>query len=521
MPVDIGIPDVSPQKMQGPAYIRPELREAIKGYLLIRDVLSGEETVKKGKGKYLPFPNKSDQSPENIDRYNAYLARAVWYPATERTVQGMVGLVFLRDPTYKLPGQLAQLEEDASGDGQTLEQVARLIVTYQICYGRAGVLADYPNTQGQGATQAQVEAGDVRPVIRVFDPWAVINWRTEMRGSQERLSLVVIFEAFEVEDDGFERKYEAQLRELRMIDGKCYCTVWQRQGQLNWVAMEGPYTYTDGTGAPLDHIPFKFAGAINNNATIDKAPIDGLARLNLAHYRNSADYEESVFLVGQPTPVFSGLTKEWVDDVFKGKVMLGSRSAIPLPPLASAILLQADPNTLAKEAMDVKERQMVALGAKLVQQAEVQRTATESDIESTAENSLLSSIAKNAKAVMHWALGECALFANAGDGYDFDLSTEFDLARLDPAERAQLIKEWQSGAIAFEEMRENLRKAGIASLSDAVAKTKIAAETADAAAAAMALAQQSGAMPGGGAPKGLPGGGPAPKPAPKPAPAGT
>ena len=47
------------------------------------------------------------------------------------------------------------------------------------------------------------------------------------------------------------------------------------------------------------------------------------------------------------------------------------------------------------------------------------------------------------------------------------------------------IKEWQSGAITFEEMRAVLRKSGTATEEDAKAKEKIAQETA----AAMALAQ--------------------------------
>ena len=56
---------------------------------------------------------------------------------------------------------------------------------------------------------------------------------------------------------------------------------------------------------------------------------------------------------------------------------------------------------------------------------------------------------------------------------------------MSPEERAEAIKEWQSGAITFEEMRAVLRKSGTATEDDAKAKEKIAQETA----AAMALAQ--------------------------------
>ena len=56
-----------------------------------------------------------------------------------------------------------------------------------------------------------------------------------------------------------------------------------------------------------------------------------LAVLNIAHYRNSADYEESCFVTGQPTVWASGLTEAWVEDVLKGELRLGSFGGIPLP----------------------------------------------------------------------------------------------------------------------------------------------------------------------------------------------
>lgn len=55
---------------------------------------------------------------------------------------------------------------------------------------------------------------------------------------------------------------------------------------------------------------------------------------------------------------------------------------------------------------------------------------------------------------------------------------------MTPEERQQLIKEWQAGAITFEEMRTGLRKAGTVTEDDAKAKEKIAKDTAE----AMALA---------------------------------
>jgi hypothetical protein len=98
------------------------------------------------------------------------------------------------------------------------------------------------------------------------------------------------------------------------------------------------------------------------------------AASNMAHYRNSADYEEAVYHAWAADAWFSGLTEQWVSDVLNGAIQLGSRAAhsSACPSTRSAGLLQPTlPNTLAKEAMDQKEAQMLALGAKLVEGSQV------------------------------------------------------------------------------------------------------------------------------------------------------
>jgi hypothetical protein len=56
------------------------------------------------------------------------------------------------------------------------------------------------------------------------------------------------------------------------------------------------------------------------------------------------------------------------------------------------------------------------------------------------------------------------------------LNTEFDISKMSSDERRQLVSEWQSGAIAFEEMRDLLVKNGIASFDLNKAKAAIDAE---------------------------------------------
>ena len=72
-----------------------------------RDCCEGSDAVKAKGQKYLP--QLTDQTP---NEYEAYKARANFYGATGRTVNGLAGMVFRKEPKVELPGPV----EDCAGD---------------------------------------------------------------------------------------------------------------------------------------------------------------------------------------------------------------------------------------------------------------------------------------------------------------------------------------------------------------------------------------------------------------------
>lgn len=452
---------------QGVAYTRPELRDRLIDYQLISHCVDGQRKVKSKTTQYLPAPNTEDTSSANTTRYNAYLARAVFYNVTQRTLSGMVGEVFAREPVVEISTALAGMEADATGSGLSLTQLAKRVTRYTLSMGRAGLLADYPATEGE-LTVARLATGEIQPTLTVYRADCIINWRTSKQQAKTKLTLVVLEETYDDEDDGFSVSREKQTRVLRLRDN-VYTVQVYRDGS----PYEDEFTPTDNTGRPFDAIPFTFIGSENNDTEIDHPPMLDLAEINAAHYRNSADYEEGVYMTGQPTPVFAGLSQEWVEKVMGGKVHLGSRGGVMLPEGGSAILLQMEANSAAFEAMQHKERQMVALGAKLVETSEVQRTATEANIENTSETSTLADVAKNVGNAIEFGLEMCARFVGDKAKVEYRLNSDFSLARLTAQERQQTISEWQMGALSFSEMRDVLRKGGVATLDNDKAEKEI------------------------------------------------
>lgn len=487
--------------MANVSFIRKELSKLLPAYRLIRDCLSGQDRIKEAGTKYLPMPNASDTSDQNVSRYKGYKGRAVFYNVTRRTLYGLIGQVFAREPVVELPASLKVVEEDATGTGVSASQQAKRILNYALGYGRCGILVDYPDTEGS-TTKAELESGNIRPTITVFDPSVIINWRTVTIGAKKLLSLVVIAEPWAFLDDGFEIKHGCQFRVLSLEGDKdendnvvgslrykvelyreSQPTVWTGEKipvNKNFTHVVGPFYPTDSQGNHLSEIPFLFVGSEDNDINVDNPPIYDLATLNVAHYRNSADYEEASYVMGQPTYWFSGLTEDWMKNVLDGEIRLGSWGGVPLPAGANAGLIQMNPNTMPFEAMAHKERQMVALGAKLVEQKTVQRTATEAEQDEVAESSFLATAAKNVTAAMEWAFKWCTVFTGDDAGtIEYKLNTEFDIATITPEQRAETIKEWQGGALTFDEMRAVLRKSGVATLDDDEAREKIDTERAD------------------------------------------
>lgn len=512
--------------MPNVSFVHPAVRKMLPLYEVIRDCLGGEVEVKRRRQKYLPMPNNEDQSKENIARYQAYITRAVFYNVAQRTQGGLVGQIFMRAPNYKVPDVLKPVIEDATGSGVPLEQLAAEASSFAVAYGRCGIYVDYPSVEVTGAapddsvavTKADIDSGDVRPVVQVVPPWDIINHRVKKRGAKIILSMVVFREDYVLKDDGFETTIRDQYRVLRLDDKDEYVIDIYR----NRMGSKPDFTFNpkDSKGQPINEIAFSFVGVQNNDSVPAIPPMYDLCALNIAHYRNSADFEEAVYMLGQPTPWFSGLTEEWVDKVMKGGVGLGARGGIMLPVDGAAGLLQVEPNTMAKEAMDQKEAQMLSLGAKLVEATQaggVASTATEASIDNISETSILSSVAKNTASAIEWALEWGAVFVGASEeGIEYKLNTEFDLTGMDANERAQLLKEFQSNGITFSEYRMNMKRAGIATLPDAEAKKELDKQAEDALAKAVTEAEEmADALPSPAASPGGVGGG-APKPAPKP-----
>lgn len=455
----------------------PTHEQALAEWIKFDDAASGELAVKAKGDVYLPRPNPTDKSEENLQRFRDYIRRAVYYGATGRTLRSLVGLAFGTDPDVTLPVTIAALKDDVNGAGVTLFQQAQALLGEVMKAGRAGLLADYPNLTAPASKAAEKDL-DIRPTLCMYRAQDVINWRTTKIGGKIVLSMVVIKEICEVED-GFGCEIQQTYRVLRLttIDAKTLLPisatpvyaveVWKEKASddkptaTKSLQIDVTYVPLQGNGTPWTEIPFTFVGAANNDWNVDDAPLGDIAVLNLAHYRNSADYEDSVFFMGQPQFWISGLDQTWVAMLKEQGMYVGARTITPLPVGGAMGIAQAQPNTLAMEAMKSKEEQMAALGARLIQQAQrSQKTATQQDSEDAVAHSVLSLAAENVSAAYRKALGWAMNFANATGKTDFTISSEYTSSQLDAPTLTFLLNAVNAGRMAVTDFWQAMREGG-------------------------------------------------------------
>lgn len=256
-------------------------------------------------------------------------------------------------------------------------------------------------------------------------------------------------------DDGFSFDVKKYHRVLRLEDGFYTQTLYNEVDEV--VDYSEPRM---ADGKRWEQIPFVFVGAANNDEMIDKAPLYDIASTNIAHYRNSADFEESSFVVGQPTPVFAGLSQMWVDDVLKGGVLLGSRTAVLLPEGASASLLQAGENVMPERGMKEKEIQMVKIGARIIEDSRGNETAEAARMRYAGQTSKLAIVVNNVEEALELCLEWAAMYMGAIGESEIDINREYYDKRVDPQVIMAEIALYDRGLIADKDIRANLRASG-------------------------------------------------------------
>jgi hypothetical protein len=465
MPVDTLHPSLTPR--------------ILRDWRTIRDVLDGESKIKAAGEAYLPR-----LAEQTDDEYASYLARAVFFGATERTHEAMVGLIFKKPPAIEA-NPLKDFLEDADLAGTPFIGYARKVVKDQASIGRGVTIVDWSDA-------------DQRPYVAFYPGEDVINWRQERIGGTIRLTMLVVRETIEeVGSDEYAPTMMEQFRSFRLVkatpgtedkpgtDGYVVAEVWKRAKTVNrtnspeTAAGTGTTNASEATmtkmetrtmarnGRPLPDIPAVWHGADENSPVIGKAPLAAIANVNVAHFRNSADLENGRHVAGIPTPYACGFVEPGT------KLYLGSSHAwISTDKDAQCGFLEFEGQGLnaLKEGLEEKQSQMASLGARLIEPRQKDAEAYETvQLRASAETSALARIgilgSESLTSALCWAAWWVSPGAEHPDSLkeqvNIVLNKDFTSSAMDPAMLRELVSSFQQSAISRDTLFHNLQRGEI------------------------------------------------------------
>ena len=431
-----------------------------------RAAVAGERAVKLGGVKFLPplasmccstidddqngfqtIRQYGSLTAEGEAAYRKYLALASFYGATGRTVDGLVGLIFAKDAITELPPLVEYLSINADSRGTTLRGLAKKAATEAFIAPHSGILVARPSTP-EGSSQLDVETMNLRPKILHYKFESIINWDYEVIDNIEKLSLVILKEQTTTRV-GYSVTVEEQYRVLELIDGIYHQSLYGDEGSL----IDEPLPVIIN-GNTANEIPFYF---IEIGAE-QKSAINDLVDMNYHHYQVSADYNSknhfSSFIIWYETGAQSG------QNMLMGNGVKWSNVSSD----ATFGILQPDGNSDAlRISLQDDEQRMAALGAEALKPRQSGAESAEAkSLDQVAQNSTTANVAITVSEALTKAIDFASVWMGGTADATYSLNTDYNPTGMSGQDLTALLAAWQSSAISYDTLYENLQRGEIA-----------------------------------------------------------
>lgn len=415
-------------------------------WMMLRDCLLGEKQVKSRGTTYVPHTSGFDK-PE----YDAFLDRASFYNIIARTVSGMLGTLFRRNPiATELPSSIDI--ENVGHSGESLWEVMRAAAQEVIHMSRVGALVD----------RAPDGSGD--PYIVLYPVESIIDWTETVVNGRKIPTDITLREA----------KVYGKLGQANVVR-----TEYRRLVLENGIYKQYKYNSTEDTdadilgsaveiiptlrGNTMDSIPFEFINATNTKAEVERPYLGDIARINISHFRSSAHLEHGRFFTGQP--VYYTRANSNDNTVFE----IGASTIWKLPQDGTAGIIEFNGTGLLslERALTQKENHASALGGRLIGMAT--GSTAESDnmtnMKERNENALLLNIAFTLDSAFTRMLKHIAKWSDESDAViqkiEVECSKDFMLAPVGAREFRAMHMLYTDGIIPIDVVFDYLRRAEV------------------------------------------------------------
>ena len=436
------------QKLAKPSHHNgnPEYEYWYPEWCKMRDVILGQKQLKSMTTQYLPKYAKM-----NDEEYSDYLGRTTFYNMASRTLDGMIGTAFLRDPKIKgLDKGLVPNLKHISKKGSSLLIFTKQVTEEMLKIGRVGVLVDMAANGGE-------------PYFAAYLAENIVDWDISTDGREELIK-VVLREIKRSPDEI--SAYHTTWRVLRMVNGVYEQHVYNVEGSTDLVNFDTRtpdfVIVPNKRGAPFDYIPFKFFGPRSNETEIEKPPLLDIADINLSHYTSTAQLEQGRWYTG--LPIYwsevgpSGEQQEY--DIAPNVVW-------QLAPGGKAGILEFNGQGLIflEKALEQKENQISALGGRMITNRpdSTGKSTEETNMNERNERSLLVNVSNTLDEgftvlLQWWAAWQDQVNT---DGIEIKFNKDFMLDKLAAREFRAITTMYQEGILPIEALHEVFQRINI------------------------------------------------------------
>jgi hypothetical protein len=435
----------------------------------IRDAVAGQDAVHAGMGKYLPKLKKES----NAD-YLARLKRTPYYNASWRTMSGLLGMIFRKEPDVKTPTAVADFLEDITMTGVPFNVFAEELTYETLGPGFTGILVDHPaapDLQGRPLVVAEAERLGLRPSMQLYKCETILDWQFRRIRNKWSLSQVRLMENIEEREGEFKKVYVGQIRVLDLdpATGDTYrVRLFRKDIRTGQWEQFGADVVPLMNGKPLQFIPFMFVTPNGTVAEVDDPTLIDLIDLNLQHYMVSADYEHACHFTALPTPWITGLSP-----------LVNEKTGAEIPRELSiggttAWIFQNENTNVGyleftgggidaiEKNLTRKEAGMAAIGARMLAPEKKGAEAFETlAIRHSGENSILSRIAVSCGNGLTQALQWFCDWAGATGEVDVQLNRDFVAVAMDAQTLVALMAAWQGGGLSEDEFFDALKRGDV------------------------------------------------------------
>jgi hypothetical protein len=409
---------------------------------IVRDVWAGTERIREEGSTYLP------KAPgEDPDNYRVRLERSVFYNVFGRTIDGLCGQVFRRDPKLEddVPAVIVTQTENIDNAGTHFDVFVRDLLQDALTAGHNAIFVEFPATGGTQKRDKELPTGPgkqapIRPYWILIQKENILSWRTTVEDGQTILTQVVLRECTRVADGQFGEKEQVRYRVLYRDNSVVGFSLLEIMENKSVVEVDRGL-YPTQTEIPLAEITTSGRKGIFES----DPPLLDLAYLNIAHYQQWSDYATSLHKTCVPI-----LTLIGADTGEEGgqKIVVGPNTVLTLPSGqgVDAKYVSHSGQALAecKASLDDLKSDMGTLGiAMLSPQKRTAETASAKRLDKATEDSALAVTARGLQDGIEKALQLHANYLRLPSGGSVDINREFEEQTM----QADMLSAW-TGAVS-------------------------------------------------------------------------